>query len=229
MRIKWTGPAISASVQDVLFSMELTEDASVSDEVMENLIRLKETKPVEYVTELKVLGRHQERKNFCMETVYFYTIYCIDYLEHSLQDMRISGKLKKGRKTIHRKKDQYDDSVWQYMGELNAEGLAHGFGTATCKALNEKYTGTFVDDVWEGIGVFIDSNNRRHDAEYKGGKWHGKLTVHYPNGGVLNQTFNNGEKEENTNITSNEDEAFYKKGRPHKAFVQSDGSFSVQK
>ena len=186
MRVKWTGPAISASVQDVLFSMELTTDASVSDEVMENLIKLKETKPVEYVAELKSLSRHQERKNFCKDTVYFYTIYCIDYLERSLEEMRISGKLKKGRKTIHRKKDQYDESVWQYMGELNDKGLAYGFGTATCKALNEKYTGTFVDDVWEGIGVFIDSNNRRHDAEYKSGKWHGKLTVHYPNGGVLN-------------------------------------------
>ena len=99
--------------------MELTEDASVSDEVMENLIRLKETKPVEYVAELKTLGRHQERKNFCKETVYFYTIYITDYLEHSLQDMRKSGKLKKGKKTIHRKKDQYDNSIWEYSGELN--------------------------------------------------------------------------------------------------------------
>ena len=143
--------------------------------------------------------------------------------------MRKSGKLKKGKKTIHRKKDQFDDTIWEYAGELDAEGNATGFGIAECKSLSEKYTGTFLDDVWEGIGVFIDSNDRRHDAEYKSGKWHGKLTVHYPKGGVLNQTFVNGEKEENTNITNNEDDAFYKNGRPHKAFVNSDGSFSVQK
>ena len=74
-----------------------------------------------------------------------------------------------------------------------------------------------MDDVWEGIGVFIDKHGRRHDAEYKQGKWHGKLTVIYPEGGILNQTFKNGEKQTNTNITDNDDAAFYKNGRPHKA------------
>ena len=203
VRAQWTGQAVVVSVQDVLFAMALTEDAPVSDEIMENLIRLKETDPVSYVAELKALGRHQERKNYCMETVYFYSIYIVDYLEPSLEDLRRERRLQPGKKTIRRRKDKHDDSIWEYVGELNEEGLATGYGEATCKALQEKYCGTFVDDVWEGIGVFIDKHGRRHDAEYKQGKWHGKLTVHYPEGGVLNQTFKNGEKQTNANITSN--------------------------
>ena len=78
--------------------MDLTEDASVSDDIMENLIRLKETDPIAYVAELKSLGRHQERKNYCKETVYFYSIFVIDYLEPQLESLLKQGKLKKGKK-----------------------------------------------------------------------------------------------------------------------------------
>ena len=50
-----------------------------------------------YAAALKILGKDEERKNYCYETRGAFTIYVIDYFEPMLEELRASGKLKKGK------------------------------------------------------------------------------------------------------------------------------------
>ena len=57
---------------------------------------LKKEFPEVYCKALKQMKRYEEHKEFCRESVDHYTIYCLDYLEPMLENLRKQGKLKKG-------------------------------------------------------------------------------------------------------------------------------------
>ncbi len=106
---------------------------------------LKEESQGDYAAVLKLMGRYEDRKQFCKESIEYYTIYIVDYFEPWLDELRSQGKLKMGDKRIKR---NYGD--WcNYKGELDEQGRACGRGRAT---YGHTYEGTFLDDARHGIG-----------------------------------------------------------------------------
>ena len=67
-----------------------------------------------------------------------------------LEKLRKEGKLKKGVKQI----TDPSGEAYDYVGEIDDNGIACGFGTATKidNNLGKKYTGTFLFDNFEGLG-----------------------------------------------------------------------------
>ena len=49
---------------------------------------VKTTYPSIYLVALKQMGRHEERKQFCRDSVDYYTQYIVEYLEPMLIEMR---------------------------------------------------------------------------------------------------------------------------------------------
>ena len=46
-----------------------------------------------YAAALKILGKDEERKNYCLERYGLFTVYVIEYFEPMLEELRAAGKL----------------------------------------------------------------------------------------------------------------------------------------
>ena len=156
-----------------------------------------------------------------------YTQYVGDYLQPWVQELRLRGKLKRGKKKIHIKGvNRYfpeEGEDWDYEGELDQDGLACGMGELSNKDGNHSYTGCFVNDKFEGIGVYAYPNEYRRndddtfDGEWKNGLKHGKITFHDAGGAASNALWKNG-KGLDTMECARKEHCFYREGEPLKAF-----------
>ena len=95
------------------------------------------------------------------------------------------GKLRNYKKSI---KDVHG-KVWSYTGEIDINGRACGNGVAKDKQGNLK-KGTFIDDKFEGIGVFL-GHGERYEGEFVNDLQHGKMTK-YSFGNVYNEIYDKG-------------------------------------
>ena len=85
-------------------------------------------------------------------------------MEPWLRDLRAEGKLKHGKlplfintfsfegkkKVVDKTNFSYWDKERKYEGEIDENGLACGYGVASCK--DKRYKGCFVNDLFEGLG-----------------------------------------------------------------------------
>ena len=123
------------------------------------------------------------------------------------------------RRSEHRReiKDAYA-RTFDYIGELDEDGKACGRGIATSRAYpREQYTGTFFNDLYEGIGIFTSSEyGSRYEGEFKAGEKFGKVTAYNNDGKICNYfTSENGTKVEELEYVTQEN-TFYKDGKPKK-------------
>lgn len=66
-----------------------------------------------------------------------------------------------------------------YRGECNAEGEAHGYGTAQGE---DTYQGHFIKGIKEGNGVYIWRNGDRFTGQFRNGLAEGKGVMEYIDG-----------------------------------------------
>ena len=77
-----------------------------------------------HFTGLKACGWYTEIKLY-RESIDYYSIYVVDYFLPKLDELRMKGQLKKGKKTL--------PWNWAYEGELDNMNRACGKGVATKK------------------------------------------------------------------------------------------------
>ena len=90
-----------------------------------------------------------------------YTLYIYGFLLPWLQEQREQGKLVKGKyisrfEIAHAGNKRFSlRGTFDYVGELDREGNAAGFGVATrVSDKNHKFEGTFLNDKPEGVCKF---------------------------------------------------------------------------
>ena len=152
---------------------------------------------------LRVTKRFDERE-FQMkkmaEDPEYMSIYITDYLEPLLFKMRSQGKLKIGKKKLGM---SIGDSILEYEGEIDEQGLATGIGRATCDS--GIIQGTFYKDDLAGLMTWIDEKSKRFE-EYKEplhhknkdgtsdlSEKHGKVTTYLNDGRIFNMLYRNKE------------------------------------
>ena len=112
--------------------------------------------------------------------------------------MRSRGKLRSYKKSI---KDAHG-KVWAYVGEIDTKGRATGVGVAKDK-LGYLKRGTFINDKFEGIGVYMGLGER-FEGEFADDMQHGKITK-YSFGNIYNEIYDKGQFKEYINITTEHD------------------------
>ena len=73
-----------------------------------------------------------------------YTLYCMGYIEPTLEKLRSEQKLKIGKKKM-----TINGMLYVYEGEMKESNESHGFGIARSGAVS--FEGTFFNDKPEGI------------------------------------------------------------------------------
>ena len=104
-----------------------------------------------------------------------FTSYIYGYQIPMLHDMRVHGRIKKGKKTIL---DALNKS-YAYEGELDLDGKACGIGKSTAiGAYNEVYEGMFYNDEAYGFCTYTYSDGFQYMGEWKYNRF-GKGTRYY--------------------------------------------------
>ena len=105
-----------------------------------------------YLALLKVADQYAFDK-FCINEIRHnaeeYTVFAVDFLLPWFEQFKRKGEIKLGKKKIRIVKGQ----TWDYEGYLDEKGHATGHGVATSND-GCKYKGTFVENHFEGIGIF---------------------------------------------------------------------------
>ena len=80
----------------------------------------------------------------------WYSFYANYHLKFWFEDLKRDGGLKQGKKTI--------GDGWSYEGQIDESGAACGIGKAiqVTEEFDYIYTGSFVNDKWEGIGHYAE-------------------------------------------------------------------------
>ena len=133
---------------------------------------------------------------------------------------------------IGQKKIGFLGRIVDYSGEILDGDKATGLGEFTNIA-GSKYSGQFVNGMLEGactssnqinplqlvnIGMMIKSDKNRWEGEWKENEYHGKSTIHYTDGSMMNSVRDNGKYKSEKEITD-KDECFYLSGIPQKALA----------
>ena len=113
----------------------------------------------------------------CRKTDENYTVYLLGCFEPCLNMLRQKDQLRIGKKQI---KLVFELNKWDYEGEIDEKGFACGFGTVVHDG--ETYTGTWLLDRFEGVGVQTKADGVRFEGESKQGTWFGKVTVYWLEG-----------------------------------------------
>ena len=103
-----------------------------------------------------------------------------------------------------------------YKGDMNDEGLPHGFGVMTYTN-GERYEGNWNDGLKEGEGVYTYTNKAIYDGEWSLGLKHGKGKLTFPNGDVYVGDFEDGFRQGEGELTFAKG-GFYKGGFLHDEF-----------
>ena len=121
-----------------------------------------------------------------------------------------------------------DRVSWEYEGQLDEKEQMCGKGTLTYKPVEgldslpegyANYEGTFLDDLFHGIGKQTWPNST-YEGEYKQGKRHGNFTVYTSSGRVVNMKYKDGEEVVNRNgevamkDVTDPHQAWYGDGKP---------------
>ncbi|MDY6919329.1 MAG: C13 family peptidase [Pseudomonadota bacterium] len=79
----------------------------------------------------------------------------------------------------------------QYTGPLNAEGVAHGWGTLRWNN-GDEYQGQFADGLMQGHGSFDSPQRYRYAGQFHQGVMHGQGEIHFSNGSHYSGGFRQG-------------------------------------
>lgn len=141
-----------------------------------------------------------------------YTLYCLGYIEPTLEKLRRDQKL-----VVGKKKMTINGVIYDYEGEMRYND-AHGHGIARSGAIS--FEGTFFNDRPEGVCRHVQADGIIFDGEWKQGKKWGKMTCTVYKT-KTNQTWKDGVKTSERQINLPRDEAFYHKKRPNRALASN--------
>ena len=136
----------NAGVQNVLINKTAKIHQLPTIEQCET--HLRRTYPTVYYAFLKAMGRYKEvmRLYDGSPSSENMTWYIQGELALEFDRLRAEGKLKQNNGTT---KVDIEEVTYDYSGELNQQGLPHGFGI--CKSRLQRWEGTFVDGKLEGV------------------------------------------------------------------------------
>ena len=110
-----------------------------------------------------------------------------------------------------------DGCVVTYIGQVNEAGQAHGKGTAKWQHRGNEYhyRGCFVNDCFEGIGVYTNPLSYQ-EGEFVNGEFHEMLTNVHEGNPLVNRDYRNSLLINNRKVNDSS-EAYYIKGKPQKS------------
>lgn len=85
----------------------------------------------------------------------------------------------------------YADEFITYEGNWKDDAM-HGEGTLTFNMTGSKYKGSFIDNQFDGRGVFTWTNGCRYEGQWRANKMHGEGSFTDVAGQVWNGKFYNG-------------------------------------
>lgn len=193
------------------FAALIAKDAKIAKHDAK-LAHLQTAVPVLYFAFLKASDEDSYqllKQNYREGAVEEYGLYTM-FLEIDFEELQRGGNLHEGETTV---KDGYGDE-FHYVGPLDNATQQATKGVATSVNATRKYSGTFVNNLFEGCGVYSCGSGPRI-GELKKGREHGRVSKDSENRIYVNGN----EVYESTITTTNVEERWFdKKGKRTAAY-----------